>query len=205
VRSFLEKRLKERLPGEAAHVQMAPKSKTGNRLRFRHSDNPRLGAVMILFFKKNDQWYFPLIQRPKYEGVHSGQMALPGGRFEPSDPDLITTALRETHEEIGVEPKDVEVLGQLSEFFVAASNHKVLPVVGFCDQEPKFVPDPTEVEEVILASLDELLDVNKLKAKQITTTYGYQLQSPYFHLGEKVVWGATAMMLNELRHILQEA
>lgn len=202
--SKLKNRLSSNLPGATAHQKMVPRLTTGHHVRMRASDAPRKGAVLILLYQNEGIWHFPLIQRPTYEGVHSGQMALPGGRMEPDDQNLIATALRETHEEIGVPPSGVHVLGQLSEFLVTASNHLVQPVIGYCPQVPIFVPEPKEVAEVIVAPLKQLLDKRFLKEKEIATHGGFRLQSPYFELGGKVVWGATAMMLSEFVHILED-
>ncbi|RED93839.1 NUDIX hydrolase [Marinoscillum furvescens] len=200
----LKARLKSGLPGDVAHQKMTPRLINGNRVRMKNSQTPRKGAVLVLLYQDADRWHFPLIQRPSYEGVHSGQMALPGGRMEPEDQNLIDTALRETHEEIGVPAANVEVLGQLSEFMVTASNHLVLPVVGYSPHKPSFTPDPREVAEVIRAPLDQLLNKDHLKEKEIEASGGFRLHSPYFELNDKVVWGATAMMLSEFVHILED-
>jgi len=200
----LTERLRGKLPGEKAHQLMVPKLDGAARIRMKPGANVRRGAVMILLYQEDDQIKFPLIQRPVYDGVHSGQMALPGGKHDEGDHSLHFTALRETHEEVGVDPDTVKVIGQLSEFMVAASNHLVLPVVGYTDRVPDYVPQQSEVDEVIVASLEELLNPKNVKTKLITTTHGYQLQSPYYDLQGKVVWGATAMMLSEFVAILKE-
>ncbi|MFY0607053.1 MAG: CoA pyrophosphatase [Cyclobacteriaceae bacterium] len=183
---------------------MAPSSFAGSRPQFKHSKPPRKGAVLIMLYEKNGEIHFPLIQRPLYEGVHSGQMALPGGRYEEEDESLISTALRETHEEVGISPDTIEVIGSLSEFMVTASNHLILPVVGFANQPPTFVANEVEVAEIIEAPLSQLLDERRIKEKEIVTAHGYRLRSPYFDLEDKVVWGATAMMLSEFATILKE-
>lgn len=200
----LQQRLQDPLPGTPAHEKMLPRIPGGNRVRFRNEDEPRRGAVLILLYEHQGSIFFPLIQRPQYEGVHSGQIALPGGRYEEEDKDLVETALREAKEEVGVDPSQVQVIGQLSEFMVSASNHLVLPVISFTESRPAFVPDPYEVDEVIEASLDELLDINRIKEKEIVTTHGYRLHSPYFDLNGRVVWGATAMMLSEFVTLIKE-
>ncbi|HCX22463.1 MAG: coenzyme A pyrophosphatase [Flammeovirgaceae bacterium] len=200
----LKQRLENPLPGTSAHERMLPRIPGGSRVKFKYSEEPRKGAVLILLYEYADQIWFPLIQRPQYEGVHSGQIALPGGRHEEEDNDLVATAIREAKEEVGVDPESIEVIGQLSEFMVTASNHLVLPVIGFTTNKPNFIPDPYEVDEVIEASLDELLDETFIKETQITTSGGYRLHSPYFDVKGKVVWGATAMMLSEFVQIIKE-
>lgn len=158
---------------------------------------------MILLYPDEDAIRFPLIQRPEYPGVHSGQMALPGGKQEPGEEE-IETALRETEEEIGVKRADIEVIGTLSSFYVFASNFQIQPVVGKVSGHPNFVPQESEVAEIVKADLMHLLDDNYLKQKMVMPREGFELQAPYFDLEGKTVWGATAMMLNEFKMILKE-
>src|SRR5690606_38620464 len=91
---------------------------------------PKEGSVLILIYQKNDQLYFPLMLRPNYDGVHGGQVSLPGGKREETDKSFAATAVREAEEEIGVKPDEITVIGQLTELYVFASNFKVVPVVA---------------------------------------------------------------------------
>ncbi len=200
----LKQRLQYPLPGRIAHQEMAPDISAQSRVKFKFSGQLRKGAVLILLYEVGGQVRFPLIQRPVYEGVHSGQIALPGGRHEDRDTDLIATAIREAQEEVGINPDTVEVIGQLTDFLVAVSNHLVLPVVAFTSVPPTFVPDPYEVNEVIEARLEDLLDNQNVKETEMVTSGGYRLQSPYYDMNGKVVWGATAMILSELVHLIRE-
>src|SRR5690606_24654850 len=134
--------------------------------------------------------------RPDYDGVHGGQISLPGGKKEEKDKDYIATAVRETEEEIGVSAKEITVLGSLTELYVSASNIQVLPVVGFCTRPPMFIPNPYEVEEIIEVSIDDLTKEKEVKFTDISVR-GHKINSPYYHLKGKVVWGATAMILSE--------
>ncbi len=104
--------------------------------------------------------YFPLILRPAYDGVHSGQVAFPGGRYEKTDENLIRTALREAQEEIGLRLNDVKVLGILTELFIPASNFYVLPVVATIPYRPDFYPDPREVEDIFEIKLKDISDAS---------------------------------------------
>lgn len=158
---------------------------------------------MVLLYPHNGDIYLPLMKRPTYEGAHSGQVSFPGGKFEQDDLDITTTALRETEEEIGVNPEQIEVIGSLSEMFIIASNFKVFPTVGYLPQRPAFVPDAVEVEAVLEVSISHLQDLSKRGVEPMT--FGnYTIQSPYFDVEGHVVWGATAMMLSELLYILDE-
>lgn len=201
---FLEKRVQNPMPGEIAHDRMKPKLPNGAPVRMKHATPPRKGGVLILLYEDQGVVRFPLIQRPSYEGIHSGQMALPGGRYEEFDKDQFKTALRETNEEIGVDDNNVEIIGSLSEFFVAASNYMVLPVIGKIDHKPEFIPEPREVDEIVTPPVSHLIDPARLKEKEIVVRNGFRMVCPYFDLEGRTVWGATAMMLSELVDILQE-
>ncbi|XOV94555.1 MAG: NUDIX hydrolase [Bacteroidota bacterium] len=200
----LKKRLEADLPGDVSHLTMRPSLVTGQRVNFTNSKNPRDGAVLILFYEREGQLRFPLIQRPNYQGPHGGQISLPGGKRENSDQDLYQTALREAEEEIGIKAAKTEIIGTLSLLNVAASNHLVLPVVGFYPEIPNYIPDETEVDEVVDVGLNDLLNKENLKRTEIVVGGNVRLDSPYFDLGNKVVWGATAGMLAELKDIILE-
>ncbi|MEL7146170.1 MAG: CoA pyrophosphatase [Bacteroidota bacterium] len=201
----LSRRLREPLPGSYSHTKMSATAATGHRLRFKVNDHTRKGAVLILLFEREEAVNFVLTQRPEYNGTHGGQVSFPGGKQEENDIDLIATAIRETEEEIGVTAASINVVGTLSEFFVGASNHMVLPVVGTVPHVPKFVPDPHEVAEVFTVPLDHLLDAERVKDTVLEVGNDrFKLNAPYFDFHDKVVWGATAGMLSEFKDILLE-
>lgn len=199
----LEKRLREPLPGSAAHDKMRAIPVGNLRPRFTHKDPPRTGGVLIVLYPHDDRILFPLIKRPDYEGLHSGQISFPGGKTEPGE-DRITTALREGHEEIGISKSDVRVLGTLSEFFVIPSNFMVTPVVGYADVRPTLKADPIEVARILHGDLESLLPDTVIREKEITAARSYQMMAPHFEIENEIVWGATAMMLNEFRTIVNE-
>lgn len=184
------------LPGRAAQYSMAPRPRGGP-----EQDDPRpdarAGGVLVLLYPYRRRLTLPLILRPTYTGVHSGQVGFPGGGREPEDTDLTATALREAYEEVGVEPERVRVLGQLSPLYVFASNYLVQPTVAWCGGRPRFKPDPYEVALLIEAPLDDLLD-RANRREETWRLRGQSVQVPYFGVQEQVVWGATAMMLAEL-------
>lgn len=198
----LKQLLEGPLPGEPAHELMAPSARfTGTRM-----PDPALArpsSVLILFYPREGKWYLPFIQRPVYDGVHSGQISFPGGKCEKEDSDYCSTALRESHEEIGIVPDDVSLVGALTPLYIPNSNFYVYPQVGWMDYLPKFTPDPTEVEEVIEVPLELLLQKKNVKyfSKEIN---GTQLKAPYFDAGGKKIWGATAMMLGEMLEIIRK-
>ena len=200
----LQASLQEPLPGRESQEAMAPAIRTrGNKL-FDPNDKTRQSSVLILLYPHEGRIYFPLIKRPDYPGVHSGQMALPGGRYEEGDPDLVHTAVRETWEEIGAERSGIKILGKLSELFVYASNNNVLPVVGWQEGPSDWVPDHKEVALVVDADINDLVDPEKRKRKNIVLSSGFEIDSPYFDIQGHVVWGATAMMLSEFSQVVRK-
>lgn len=184
------------LPGPQAQYAMAPAPRTGAEMESRPLPDARMGGVLLLLFPRDDALLLPLILRPTYRGVHSGQVAFPGGGREAGDPDIIATALREAHEEIGIDPTTVEVLGQLSPLYVYPSNYLVYPVVGWAGRAPDFVIDEHEVSQLILAPLGDLLDPAN-RQSDIWQLRGRTATVPFFRIQEQVIWGATAMMLSE--------
>ena len=200
---YLTNRLREPLPGLEASKLMSARLTNGSRIRMNHERPAKEGSVMILLYQDDATVRFPLIQRPEYPGVHSGQMALPGGKKEKNE-DSIQAALRETQEEIGVHAGEIEVIGSLSSFYVFASNFQIQPVIGRINRKPMFIPQEEEVAEIVSADIYHLMDDAFHKEKDITVGEGFELRAPYFDLEGKVVWGATAMMLNEFKLILKE-
>ncbi len=113
LKALLQHAFTKELPGREAHVKMAPQPLDLRRFTTTFAEPPKKSGVLLLFYPDEGAVYFPLIKRPQYPGVHSGQVGFPGGKMEPSDPDILFTALREAEEEIGIESGKVEVLGRL--------------------------------------------------------------------------------------------
>ena len=200
----LKARLKEALPGEAVQQQMAPVLKHIDPSGFNLFSETSPGGVLVLLYPYNGELHLPLMLRTEYSGAHSGQVSFPVGKKEDSDPDLIYTALRESSEELGIPEKEVRVLGVLSELFIAASNFKVLPVVGYMSKRPNFRIEQREVAEIIEVPLSLLLDSNVVKTKSFKVSIGFSIQAPYYAIKEHAVWGATAMMMSEFLSIYKD-
>jgi 8-oxo-dGTP pyrophosphatase MutT (NUDIX family) len=199
----LTERLKLPLPGSAAHEPLRATPVGDLKPKFEHLVPPKPGSVLILLYEENGLIKFPLTKRPDYNGTHAGQVSFPGGKAEKGE-DFIQTALRETEEEIGVSRNDVKVIGRLSDFFVIPSNFMITPVVGYTSSKPEFIPQESEVVRIIEGTLSELLRDDAIQTKEILAAKTYRLMAPHFLIEDEVVWGATAMMLNELRTIVKD-
>ncbi len=205
-KNLIPKIQKLSVPGESSHFIMAPeiRMKELNRLKIEER-NPRNAAVMMLFYPKRTLTHIALILRPEYEGVHSGQIALPGGKVEPFDHNYTETALRETQEEVGVGIQTVNVLKSLTKVYIPPSNFWVHPFLGFTEKRPDFVLQKEEVAKVIEVPLTELLDDFNVTSQKLSTSYAKNIEVPSFELKGYVVWGATAMMLSELKMFIKSS
>lgn len=203
LKSLLFQALQNPLPGKEAHLLMSPQPVDMRRFSEKIPDNHRKSAVLLLFFPEGGKGFFPLIKRPVYTGVHSGQVALPGGKVEPTDPDVIFTALREAEEEIGIDAGKVEVLGRLSDLYIPTSNFLVSPVIGFLSDTPHLIPEQKEVARIIRTEVQSIFQPQIKKRTHLEVGGGMRLDTPYFAIDGEVVWGATAMILSELLHLLE--
>lgn len=200
---LVEKGLCYPLPGKKAQIEMSPSPVDSARFSSPLSADYRKGSVLILFYPEGDQAFFPLIKRPIYPGIHSGQIALPGGKMDEEDKNEVETALREAWEEVGVRPEQVNLLGQLSPLFIPASNFLVSPIIGFSEDKPDFVAQEREVSRIIQTSVSAFYEPRTRKRKTLTFSEKHHYDTPYFEIDKEMVWGATAMILNELLQILE--
>ena len=199
----LKQRLTLPLPGAAAHEPMRATAVGSMIPKFEHKLAPKPGGVLILLFEDGGKIKFPLTKRQEYVGAHSAQVSLPGGKAEAGE-HSIQTALREAEEEIGIDRNEPNVLGTLSNFFVIPSNFIITPVIASVEVEPIFTPDPREVAKILFASIDDLLSIDAIKRREIVAAGQFRMMAPFFEVDGDMVWGATAMMLNEFRLVLRE-
>lgn len=193
------------LPGVEAQLKLAPilRIKELEKIDF-SSRNSNKAGVMAVFYPDTDRiTHLALILRKTYKGVHSNQVGFPGGRIEDIDKNLKYTALRETEEEIGIPGKEIRVLKRLTRLYIPPSDFWVYPYVGLFETTPKFIPQESEVEQVLEVALHELLNEESLIIKKLSTSYAEEIEVPAFFLNGHVVWGATAMMLSELKDMLK--
>ena len=200
--NYLREKLKDELPGINAHSQMSDNMRL--RKMKQQKSTPRKAGVLILIYQMQNQFYIPFILRPVYQGVHSGQMALPGGRYEIGDQDLIHTAIRETWEEIGVEVDRSCIVGTLTDLYIPPSNSLVTPVIAIKKEKPTYTPDPREVDMIFDFALHEFVDSQNKKQVQIKLQNGINYKTTGFVIKQQVIWGATAMMLGEIKDLLKQ-
>lgn len=157
-------------------------------------------AVLICLYlnENNPDYHIVLMKRNVVKGdKHSGQISLPGGRYEKSDLNYEACALRETEEEIGIDRNKIQILGQLSDLYVYASNHIVYPFVGLLSERVTFIPDPREVHKIIETPMSVLTEPSTIKQTDITMKKGTLKNVPYYDIEGEIVWGATAIILSE--------
>jgi 8-oxo-dGTP pyrophosphatase MutT (NUDIX family) len=198
----LEEKLKKPLPGAKAHEPLRATPIGLVKPKFEHKLPPKPGSVLILLYQEGATFKFPLTKRQEYIGAHSGQISLPGGKAEAGE-DAIETALREAEEEIGIIRKEVRVIGKLTDFFVIPSNFMVTPVVAYAKQKPLFALQISEVDRIVEVDMQKLIHEDAVKTKEILAANIYPMMAPHFEIEGEIVWGATAMMLNELRVVIQ--
>lgn len=200
----LTDKLQQPLPGQEAQYKMAHLAR---RNAVPPPPNARQAAVLALFFPKNTDWHIVFIERDNSNpnDRHGGQISFPGGKYEEGDESLQYTAIREAHEEVGVHPEKVEIIGELTDLYIPVSNFKVNPFVGFVDYTPTFRPQVEEVSNVLEVPFKLLRDYSIQKTTDLRIANNITLRGvPYFDLFGKVLWGATAMMLSELLEVIRD-
>lgn len=199
--SFIAKindQIKQPLPGEEAQFRMATAVRYN---RLPPPPDASKAGVLALLYPKSDEWHIVFIERAsRYpQDRHRGQISFPGGRYEPTDETLEQTALREAEEEVGVDAGAVQILGKLTNLYIPVSNFLVYPYVGYVQERPGFIPDPSEVAAILEVPFEHFRTERNIRRMDMTVSGNIRLKDvPYFDIGGKVLWGATAMMMSEL-------
>jgi len=203
---YVPKIKQEKLLAEQAHLKMVPIERILEVEKYTTaSNNPRKAAVMMLIYPKNNKSHLALIVRNTYPGVHSAQIAFPGGKVEIEDVSLSHTALRETHEEIGIHPEKIDVIKTFTEVFISPSNFIVAPFLGISYSELEFTEQVEEIAGIIEFPLLDFMNEKTIVIKRMDTSYGKNIEVPTFKINNHYVWGATAMMMSELKEVLKNS
>jgi len=196
--------LSKGLPGDDAHQNLAPIKRLSARNALAEKVDYRSSAVAIVLYPENHQIKSILMQRPSYDGIHGGQVSFPGGKVEENDENLEFTARRECFEEINLPISQGELIGELSPVYIPVSNFMVQPFIFFVKDLPELKAEEREVESIIHFNLHHLLDESRQKTTSIKISKNLvQKNVPYFDIEDKIVWGATAMILAELKAVLK--
>ena len=191
------------LGGLDAQFKMAPKLRLQYNKDKIAASNPRKAAVLALFYpnKKNETTLL-LTQRPSYKGTHSAQISFPGGKAEKADKNLKETALRETFEEVGVQTASIKIIRELTDVYIPPSNFLATPFLGFVDKQPAFILNH-EVANTIEILVSDLLNEHNMTTVNLTTSYMQNADVPCFKIYDHIIWGATGMMLSEIKELLK--
>lgn len=193
----------EKLGGLDAQFKLAPASRKPYLKNLVIDKNAKKAAVLALFYpNETGKTKFVLTLRANYNGTHASQISFPGGKFENADKNLKNTAIRETNEEIGINPSEIVTFKQLTNVYIPPSNFLVTPFMGVINSNPTFSINH-EVEKIITVKLSELLSKKCITTTKVTTSYATKTEVPCFILNNTIVWGATAMMLSEIRELLK--
>ena len=187
------------LPGIQSHRSLVPSNRVQHLNKIKFIDDYKSASVaLIIYPDENEIARLVLIQRNKYEGVHSGQISFPGGKYEKSDKIFMETALREAREEIGVDTNSFITIKELSNIYIPPSNFMVYPFLFLSNCNLDFSIDKKEVKDLITPTIDQILSFEILNGEfGINKTI-----NPYFDFQSKRIWGATAMILKELIDLL---
>ena len=195
----LKQRMNNALPGEDSHKKMKVNFSNNTKLPF-SKNKAKPAAVLILLYPNNDKPYFYLTKRADTVKYHKGQISLPGGSKENNE-TLLDTALRETQEEIGIDKNEISILGKITPLFIPVTGFMITPFVSYISKKPKTILDEIEVAELLSVNIRDLLNNDILIMDRDIN--GSSVSIPYFSLNNHQVWGATSMVLSELKDIIQ--
>ncbi len=190
-----------KLAGSKAHKIVAPPSRV---LLDKHqipTNAKKAGVLTLLYPDVNGNTNILLTQRANYKGTHGNQISFPGGKYEEKDNNLRQTALRETYEEIGFFVETKEIIRPLSPIYIPPSNFNVSPFLAVITTQPKITMN-YEVQNIVELPVHHLMDINTLAIETITSN-NITMKAPCFRYKEYFIWGATAMILNEIKEMLK--
>jgi len=199
--SLIKKALNSPKPGLKSQSAMITEPRPGHKTYLEMKHKCKKAGVLILLFPRNNKVYMVLTLRTEKVQYHPNQISFPGGQCEPNESPL-EAGLRETTEELGIKPKEIEILGELTPLYIPPSNYCVFPAVGIMDNPPTYNPRADEVAEVIEIPLSHILDKKSIK-KEMWRLKKKKVKVPFYFYKTHKIWGATAMVLTELLDIIR--
>tara|TARA_A200000113_G_scaffold62305_1_gene53577 strand:+ start:411 stop:1052 length:642 start_codon:yes stop_codon:yes gene_type:complete len=192
------------LPGWNSHKKMAviPINSLTEKA-FIPPKDAKQASVGIIVFKENNKLFFLLTKRTENVEHHKGQVSLPGGAIDRNE-TAKNASLRETNEEIGIDSSTLESLGQLSSLYTPVSYFNIHVFLWYSKVQPQIKINNSEVDQVYKISLDELIDNNLVSNTPINKS-GFKINVPAYNFNECICWGATAMIITELKDIISES
>ena len=192
--------------GELSHAKMSPpyRLELAKKMQAKAKSAKKAGVLALFYPNADFNTNFVLILRKTYKGVHSAQVGFPGGKYEEGDNDLMTTAMRETEEEVGVPTSILNIIKPMSPLYIPPSNFIVHPFLAVSECKPLFRKQEDEVEDIIEVSLLDFLNDRNVLMTRVPTSYNVEVEVHAFKLNDHIVWGATAMMLSELKDLLKQ-
>lgn len=194
----------EALPGQEAHFRMAHPIRKVDSMK--NTEIRREAAVLITLFEKSPNDFHIIFIKRGSGGSgdkHAGQIAFPGGKQEKGDRDMMFTALRETQEEIDLDISSIDVLGALTPIYISVSKYMVHPFVAFIYELPVLKRQEDEIDDILELPIAAFRAADARQKTQIDLADNITLNHvPCFHINGHIIWGATAMIMNELLEIL---
>jgi len=180
---------------------LIPIGKDRNIRNYNKKSHKKAAVIIFCFQDSLGNICFPLIKRQVYDGVHSGQISLPGGKKDPKDKSLWETAKRELNEELGVDVSVLKKLKKLKDLYIPPSNFLVTPYIAYTYETPNFIINRREVAELIIIKMEDLILLNKVNGR-VSNSYLKNVLVPGYTINKNFVWGATAMIIKEFQYIL---
>jgi len=162
-----------------------------------------VAAVLLPLYRKDDGLHVLLTKRSDLVEHHKGEISFPGGKFDDTDPDLLHCALRETSEEVGVDPADVRIIGELDDFYTVATNFLVVPFVGMIPYPYQLNTSSREIDEVLGVPLQVFFDPER-RTEEVWTIHGQSVEIISYRWRGYNIWGATARILKHFTELLEE-
>lgn len=201
-KSIVQLSLRNGLPGEEAQYSIAPKSRS--RLSSLDLDPKKVkkAGVLALIENRDGLAQLLLTERTIYPGAHSGQISFPGGRYEDIDENFRQTAIRETQEEVGLAADAYTILSPLTELYIPPSNFLVHPFLALADNATDLKREEKEVAKIHRIPFSEFLNEMNIKETSVNVTGGFKIKTKAFLINDLTIWGATAMIISEIRALV---